>query len=267
MYPVKRLAESYAVRNMDSADYPALRGFWKCDDGSNTVHDYSQYGNHLAMEFSGDGFNSETCWTTKPGWLCIKNHDRARIALTPSLTIGDKFIVVGCEFENENVLSDCDMGTAYNSAGIAAGEYRGFSVASLGDVVGLRVSEYAPGLGPSGHPDLIFHEAITSGNPLLSPFGFAGALLPSTSVRASFAGDVVVADTGATTPPASIEAQDSTFALAGARNSGFEAITGYTAVRNYQLWAFATQPPHLEYSLRWLSEHPGCIPPWWGGLE
>ena len=254
------------IGGINPADFPALRGYWKCNDGGSTVHDYSQYGNHLTLELSGAGFTAATVWSTKPGWMCVKNHDRARIALTDSLTIGDKFIVLSCEIENENVLSDCDMGTAWNSNGMATGEYRGFSVSTLGTVSGFRTSEYSLGGGAVGHPDLIFtDDALTNDNPtgIDSGYGLAGAFRPGVSISTSMAGAELTTSAAA---PATLEAQESTFALASARNAGFEELTGYTAVRNYQLWAFDSEPPRLDYTLRWMSRYPGLLPPWWNGI-
>lgn len=263
VFPKTSSVRPDTIDTIDVSQFAALRGYWKCDDGGGTVQDYSQYGNHLAVELSGVGFTSESMWTTKPGWMCVKNHDRARITLTPSLTIGDKFIVLSCEIENENVLSDCDMGTAWNSAGMPTGEYRGFAVSTLGDVSGFRVSEYSLGGGASGHPDLIFtDDAITGGNPVGvgTGYGLSGVLRPGVSISTSISGAALTTSAAA---PASLEAQDNTFALASARNTGFETITGYTAVRNYQLWAFDTEPPLLEQTLKWMSANPGLIPWWW----
>lgn len=248
---------------LDVSAHPSLRGYWKCNDGGLVVRDYSMYANDLTVELSGVGFDEQTMWSTKPGWMCVKSHDRARIALTPSLTIGDKFIVLSCEIENENVLSDCDMGTAWDSSGMSTGEYRGFAVSTLGDVSGFRVSEYSLGGGASGHPDLIFtDDAITSNNPVGvgSGYGLAGVFRPGVSISTSISGGQLTTSAAA---PSVLEAQGDTFALASARNNGFEAQTGYTAVRNYQLWAFDTAPPRLDDTLRWMSQHPGLVPWWW----
>lgn len=246
---------------IDPTSHPSLKGYWKCNDGVSTVRDYSQYGNHLTVELSGVGFTAKTMWSTKPGWMCIKNHDRARIALTPSLSVGDKFIIVACEVENENMLSDCDLGTAWNSAGLSTGEYRGFSVATVFGVLALRTSEYVLGGGIPAHPDLVLTNAAVVEQPiLLRPWNVAGVFKPGVSVDLYRDG---LPETSEATTTATLEAQENSFALAAARNAGYEDTTGYTAVRNFQLWAFDAEPPRLHDTLRWMSANPGLVPWWW----
>ena len=254
------------IGGINPADFPALRGYWKCNDGGSTVRDYSQYGNHLTLELSGDGFTSETVWTNKPGWMSIKDHDRAWIDLTASLTTADKFVVVSCNLEHENVLSDCDLGTAWNSDGIATGAYRGFSIAPLGDIIAFRVTEYTPGVGNWGanpNADLTMAQAgMQDREYLLTPLGVAGAFRPGASVSLSIDGSALVTEATAT---ATLESQDGVFAL-GAADLNFPDVNGYTAIKNYQIWAFASEPPRLDYTLRWMSRYPGLLPPWWNGI-
>lgn len=251
--------ETARIENFDVANTPSLVGYWKCDDGRSTVRDYSKYQNHLTLELSGEGFTSETVWSNKPGWLSIKNHDRARIALTSSLTTAGKFVVVSCNFEHQNVLSDCDLGTAWNSDGIATGAYRGFSIAPLGDIIAFRVTEYTPGAGNwASNMDLTMTQAVSSGNALMTPLGLSGAFRPATSVSLSIDGGALV--TSATTT-ATLGSQESTFALGAAHLD--LGSSGYTAVRNYQLWAFDSEPPLLDETLKWMSANPGLLPWWW----
>lgn len=250
------------IDRIDTANHPSLKGYWKCNDGGITVRDYSQYGNHLALELSGDGFASiDGSWGNKPGFLSIKNHDRAYIALTASLTTAAKFVVVSCEIEHQNVLSDCDLGTAWNSDGIATGEYRGFSIAPLGDVFAFRVTKYTPGVGdwpanPAG--DLTMSQAVATGQPLGTPIGIAGVFRPATSVSLTVDGGALIT---AATMIDTLTSQSGTFAL-GAANLNLSS-DGYTAIRNYQLWAFDTAPPRLDDTLRWMGRHPGLVPWWW----
>lgn len=245
------------------SDFPSLKGYWKCDDRAATIRDYSMYGNHLALEHHPTrGFDANTAWSNKAGWLSIRNHDKASIALTPSLTTAGKFVVVSCDFEHENVISDCDLGSAWNSDGIATGEYRGFSIAPLGDIIAFRVTEYTPGAGNwASNMDLTMTQAVMTGQPLLTPIGVAGAFRPATSVSLSIDGSELVTEA---TTTATLGAQSGTFAL-GAADLNLPAY-GYTALRNYQIWAFDTEPPRLDYTLRWMSKYPGLIPPWWIGL-
>ena len=252
--------DSARIENFDVQGTPALRGYWKCNDGGGLVRDSSQYGNHLTLELSGEGFTSETIWTNKSGWLSIKNHDRARITLTDSLNTGARFVVLSCNIEHENVLSDCDLGSAWDSDGILTGTYRGFSVAPLGDIMAMRVTKYTPGVGNWTNADLTMHQAVATGQPLLTPLGLAGAFRPSVSVSLSMDGAALI--TTATTID-TLTAQDGTFAL-GAANLNLP-VDGYTAIRNYQLWAFDTEPPLLDETLKWMSAHPGLIPWWWAG--
>ena len=249
------------IENFNVSRTPSLKGYWKCSDGGSTVRDYSQYGNHLTIELSGDGFTSSTIWTNKPGWMSLKNHDRARTAITSSLTTGSKFVVLSCNIEHENVLSDCDLGTAWDSDGISSGDYRGFSVAPLGDIMAMRATAYTPGAGDwAANMDLTMSQAVMTGQPLLTPLGLAGTFRPSTSVSLSIDGSAL---TTTATTIATLSAQTGTFAL-GSANLNL-TNSGYTAIRNYQLWAFDTEPPLLDETLKWMSANPGLLPWWWSG--
>jgi hypothetical protein len=258
--PKISLVRPDTVDSIDASAYPQLRGFWKCNEGSgSTVIDYSMYSNNLTIELSGDGFNASSVWSNKPGWLSIKNHDRARIAINASLTTGAKFVIVACSMEHENVLSDCDLGTAWNSDGIATGAYRGFSIAPLGDIIAMRVIEYTPGAGNwASNMDLTMTQAVATGQPLRTPLGIAGVFRPATSVSLSINGGALITSN---TTTETLGSQDNTFAL-GSANLNLSS-DGYTAIKDYQLWVFDKAPPRLNETLIWLSNNPGKVPWWW----
>ncbi len=262
MLPKVSKVQPSTIDAINPADFHSLRGYWKCNDGGLVVHDYSSYGNDLALELSGSGFaNITESWGNKPGWLSIKNHDRAYIALTPSLTTGSRFVIVSCNIEHQNVISDCDLGTAWNSDGIATGAYRGFSIAPLGDIFAFRVTEYTPGAGNwAPNMDLTMTQAVVTGQPLLSPVGLAGAFKPGVSVSISSDGSALVTEA---TTTAALESQSSTFAL-GAADLNLTS-DGYTAIKNYQIWAFDHEPPLFDKTVQWMSANPGLIPWWWKG--
>lgn len=111
-----------------------------------------------------------------------------------------------------------------------------------------------------------------------TPVGVAAAFLPSTSFKACMQvqGDRpsgVVTKTTSFYPdtsqpiPATLEAQDGKFMIRG--QDVTDTVGPWnpsSAMRNFYVWTFDSEPPFLDEALQFLAQYPGKIPPWWIGL-
>lgn len=270
---IKRLKRQRAANNVDIAHFnaagtPALIGYWKCDEGSgDTVYDYSGNGFHLSIvpsEESSVGFGTTAAmWAHRPGWLSLKNGDKAIIENIngTALDTGSACLVMSCEMVNGTVLDDTDFGTAWKVTEAPTGGYRGLSISTLGSVQVGRASIFDEGNGGIGHTDLVYVQSGVGDGPVNSPTVISTAFVSADSVRTVVNDGALQSEAHAYT---SLELTNNSFALKAAYNAPGTTITG-SSVRNFSVWTFASEPSGLDLTLAWMSLNPGKLPKWWEG--
>ena len=244
-----------------------LVGYWKCYDLSGlTVPDHSGNGFHLTMtNKEGIAGNSSSWLGTNPGWLSLHSGDTPLLTgLSGSLLdTGTNWVVVCGEFEMESVLSDADLGQAWEVAlpddGGANSDYLGFNISLGAQVFAFRVSIDKAVWDDSGSTPT---SRVTAGENTGDdgPHGIAGVFRPGTSISASVDGNALVttALNAAVTGLDMTTEQGGSFGFGNGYNS-----SNWSALRNYQVWSFTSEPPDLDATLLWMAANPDKIPGWW----
>jgi hypothetical protein len=257
--------ENVTIDRFNAAGTPSLAAYWPCSDGSGTtVRDYSQYGHHLTWQQGTVGGNLSNPWSYKNGYLSLIHGDKATVSgITDSLLDSqDRIVVVSGSFQSGNVLSDADMGTAWEVAledGSGNPDYLGFSVSTGADVMVFRIStpDETPGVGFATERTDAGSGSITTG----TPHGVAGVFVPGDSVRCSIDGGSIISTATLYTSVPSVNV----FGLCSTRASGFIGSVAPSSVAHYQVWVFDAEPPRLNEALQLMSLHPGVLPRWWEG--
>jgi len=251
----------------DISGSPNLVGYWKGYDMSGlTVPDHSGNGFDLTMT-NKEGIAGDTSsWIdTNPGWLSLTEGD------TPLLTnlngskldTGTNWVVICGELWMDNVFSDGDMGQAWEVAlpneGGANTDYLGFNLSIGAQVFAFRVS-IDKAVWDDGGATPTSRVTVGENNGDDGPHAVAGVFRPGTSISASVDGNALVttALNAAVTGLEMSTEQGGSFGF----GNGYNATT-WSAVRNYQVWSFTSEPPVLDETLKWMSTNPDKIPGWW----
>lgn len=238
-------ASASTIDVFDVDNTPSLVGYWKCNGTGTTIRDYSQYGHDLAIQLSSQDTMAGV-WENS-GYFSPRFATRAIITATGTpLDTQNKVVVASCEIKRLTSLDDLDAGTATDYVNTWSAEtYTGFM---LGGANGNYYSRVVNGVGYQGSS-----VSISVGSTVNMAMGFvpSGRLVQSDSIAK-------ILETVAAPLVATLIAQDGKF--------GFQGPAGRVALRNYQVWAFDTEPSNLNTTVLWMAASPGLVPPWWSGL-
>ena len=275
-----RSTSGVTINDIDASQTPSLVGYWKCNESSGlTVKDYSGNGFDLTIVPSIDfGPRDESFWWgTNPGYLTLEHGDKAlRTGMLNSLLdTKAKFVIASYELIQQNVYSDSDMGQACIVENpfpdeSASSDYLGFTLSAGG--VGVQAFRVA--IDKAVYDDLgaFPTSRITAADNTVppgasGPDGNSGVFRPDVpNISFSRNGEslITVAVDASVTELKMTQADGGTFGF-GTSHAASQDFHHWTAIRNYQVWAFDAEPDNLDLTLQWLSANPNNIPKWWIG--